>query len=77
MSQFFVSLHIFLRWITYIALIVLSFGSGIIKPCKSALGGDQFNDDQVQPFNFIKTFPTLLHTCPTECRVKILSLGTP
>ncbi|ELU02117.1 hypothetical protein CAPTEDRAFT_196600 [Capitella teleta] len=34
------------QWVTYIALVVMAFGSGIIKPCKSALGGDQFTEEQ-------------------------------
>lgn len=38
----------FLSWGLFIGLVLIAFGSGGIKPCVSAFGGDQFKPDQVR-----------------------------
>jgi len=35
------------RWGVFIGLTLIGIGSGGIKPCVSAFGGDQFGPDQV------------------------------
>ncbi|ESN91180.1 hypothetical protein HELRODRAFT_90364, partial [Helobdella robusta] len=38
----------FTRWLAFIALLVIAFGTGGIKPCVSSFGGDQFKGDQTR-----------------------------
>ena len=35
------------RWLAFIGLTLVAFGTGGIKPCVAAFGGDQFTDEQV------------------------------
>ncbi|ESN91171.1 hypothetical protein HELRODRAFT_90377, partial [Helobdella robusta] len=36
------------NWLAFVALVVIGFGTGGIKPCVSSFGGDQFTDNQVR-----------------------------
>lgn len=42
MLHTYIILHIYFREFTILALLLIAFGTGGIKPCVSAFGGDQF-----------------------------------
>lgn len=49
---FFMHVH---RALAVVGLTVIAMGTGGIKPCVSAFGGDQFQDSQVTEIIFTRT----------------------
>ena len=41
--------HLSSRSLAFTGLALISLGTGGIKPCVSAFGGDQFKEEQVRP----------------------------
>lgn len=45
-----------------VGLLLIAVGTGGIKPCVAAFGGDQFDDHEVRGHSFFRTIHTLSFT---------------
>lgn len=57
------------RALSMVGLVLIAFGTGGIKPCVSAFGGDQFEDHQVQFFFFLQKSTKILLVVFTHTNV--------
>lgn len=59
--------------LSMVGLILIAFGTGGIKPCVAAFGGDQFDEDNVRRryflFSLKKLAPFLLPLMDTERKI--------
>lgn len=56
-------LSLLYRALAFVGLAIIALGTGGIKPCVSAFGGDQFQESQVTTTYPVHTYHLQLFTC--------------